>query len=145
MSAHSRVSQLTRTRECSVALSPPATSRRRGRPPARPPSCVVHAVTAPGDLSHAATVQRRRTLHFLDSSCQRNLLLPCRRLLSSTVTTSSAPAPYASPLTSSLTSRAPPRPGVPHRPLLPHRRAPLRPLTGALLPAEFTAAASPPW
>jgi hypothetical protein len=40
--------------------------------------------------------------------------------------------------------RAPPRSRVPHRPLLPHRRAPLRPLTGAFLPAEITAAASPP-
>jgi hypothetical protein len=53
-------------------------------------------------------------------------------------------SPYAPPPASSSTSRAPLCPGVPHRPLLPHRRAPLRPLTGAFLPAEFTAAASPP-
>jgi hypothetical protein len=49
---------------------------------------------------------------------------PYRRLLSSTVITSSTPAPYAPPLASSSPSRAPPRPRVPHRPLLPHRSSP---------------------
>jgi hypothetical protein len=103
-----------------VAWSPPATSRRRGRPPATPPPRAVHAVTAPGALSRAATVQRRSQFHFLDSSRQRSPLFPCRRLPSLAVTTSSAPAPYAAPPASSSTSRAPPCPGVPHRTLLPH-------------------------
>jgi hypothetical protein len=51
-----------------VVWSPPATSRWRGRPLATPPPCAVHAVTAPGALSRAATVQRRSQFHFLDSS-----------------------------------------------------------------------------
>jgi hypothetical protein len=52
----------------------------------------------------------------------------------------------ASPLhptpASSSPPRAPPQPGVPLRPLQPHRWAPLRPLTGALLSTELTATAN---
>jgi hypothetical protein len=99
------------------------TAWRGHRPPPH-----AGAVGRPPRLLHAPCMQSLLRVTYLallrskgeensisSTPRQRNLLLPCRRLPSSTVTTSSALAPYAPPPASSSTSRAPPCPGVPHR------------------------------
>jgi hypothetical protein len=122
---------------------PPPHAGAAGRPPR-----LIHApcMRSPAQEPYRALLQSKWEANSIASTPRASAILffPCHRLPSSTVTTSSASAPYAPPPASSLTSRAPSCPRVPHRPLLPHRRAPLRPLTGAPLPTEFTAAVSPP-
>jgi hypothetical protein len=127
-----------------VAWSPPATSRRRGRPPATPPPRAVHAVTAPGALSRAATVQRRSQFHFLDSSRQRNPLfpLPPTAVLGGDHLLGASPLRSTSGLVFDFPSTTVPWGTSPASSSSPTSTTPT--LTGALLPAEFTAAASPP-
>jgi hypothetical protein len=59
-----------------VAWSPFTTSRRHDWPPTTPPPRATHAATAPCALSRAATVQRRSTNPFFDSSRQLTILFP---------------------------------------------------------------------
>jgi hypothetical protein len=121
-----------------VAWSPPATSRRRGRPPATPPPRAVHAVTAPRALSRAATVQRRSQFHFLDSSHQSSPLFP----LPPTAVLGASPLRSTSGLVFDFPSTTVPWGTSPDSSSSLTSTTPT--LTGALLPVEFTAAVSPP-
>jgi hypothetical protein len=81
-----------------VAWSPPATSRRRGRPPATFPPRIAHAATAPCALiSRCRGPKEKHPLYRNSSSHQLAVPLPCRQLLSSAMRTSLAPTPHRRP------------------------------------------------
>jgi hypothetical protein len=95
-----------------VAWSPPATSHQLGQPPATSAPRAAHAAIAPCALiSRCRGPKGKHPLYLDSSSRQLAVPLPCRLLLSSTVRTSPAPAPYAPPPASSspfsLTSATP--------------------------------------
>jgi hypothetical protein len=143
MLAHSRVSRPTRTRECSGGvvtachLTPAQSAARHASSTRR--SCGHRPVCPYLTLLWS----KGEAPPYLDSSSPQCSSTPLPLTTSLSSENFQAPAPYAPPPASSSPSRASPRPEVPHQPLLSHRRAPLRPLTGALPSAEFTTAVSP--
>jgi hypothetical protein len=122
-----------------VAWSPPATSHQLGQPPATSAPRDAHAAIAPCALiSRCRGPKEKHPLYLDSSSRQLTVLLPCRLLLSSTVRTSPAPAPYAPPPASSspfsLTSATP----TPHRRTPPPDRHRRREPTTESLPPPYT-------
>jgi hypothetical protein len=119
--AHSRVSRPTRVQECSGGV---VTARHLT--PAQ--SATRHASSTHHACGHRPVCPYLTLLWskgeappYLNSSSLQHSSTPLPPTTSLGSENLQAPAPYAPPPASSSPSRAPPRPGVPHRPLLSHR------------------------
>jgi hypothetical protein len=138
-----------------------ASSRRTGCDLARATAARPHATSWPTLLTNCHHRSMRCTCShrpctlpphhrsggkvvYSSSHNYRRALTPPLKLVIVAVPRLPSTAASGPPPATPAPPRAPPCSRVPHRPLLPHRRAPLRPLTGAFLPAEITATASPP-